>query len=71
MPRGNDYYVFRIIEGKAVRAKVELGARRTGEVEITSGVAAGDRIVIDGQLKLKPGAPVKVLPDKPPTAANK
>jgi membrane fusion protein (multidrug efflux system) len=64
VPRGNDNFVFRIVEGKAVLAKVELGARRPGEVEITSGLSAGDPIVIDGQLKLKPGAPVKVLTDK-------
>lgn len=71
VPRGNDNYVFRIVEGKAVLAKVALGARRPGEVEITSGLTAGEQIVIDGQLKLKPGVPVKVLPDKPATAAGK
>lgn len=67
VPRGNDYFVYRIVDGKAVLSKVELGARRTGEVEIARGLAAGERIVIDGQLKLKPGAPVKVLAEKPDT----
>lgn len=71
VPRGNDNYVFRIVDGKAALARVELGARRPGEVEIISGLAAGDRIVVDGQLKLKPGVPVKVLTDKPATAAAK
>ncbi len=71
VPRGNDNFVFRIVEGKATLTKVELGVRRPGEVEITKGLSAGDRIVIDGQLKLKPGAPVKVLSDKPPAAAAK
>ena len=65
VPRGNDNFVYRIVDGKAALAKVELGARRTGEVEIVKGLAAGDRIVFDGQLKLKPGVPVKVLPEKP------
>ena len=67
VPRGNENYVFRIVDGKAVIARVELGARRTGEVEITRGLAAGERIVIDGQLKLKPGVPVKIVADKPET----
>ena len=71
VPRGNDNFVFRIVDGKAMLAKVELGARRPGTVEITKGLSAGDQIVIDGQLKLKPGAPVKVLPDKPATAVAK
>lgn len=69
VPRGNDNYVFRIVEGKAALTKVELGARRPGEVEIISGLTAGDQIVVDGQLKLKPGAPVKVLAEKPATAS--
>jgi len=71
VPRGNDNFVFRIVDGKAVLAKVEIGARRPGEVEIKSGLSAGDSIVVDGQLKLKPGVPVMVLPDKPPAAAAK
>jgi len=71
VPRGSENFVFRIVDGKAVLAKVELGARRTGEVEIVKGLSAGDNIVVDGQLKLKPGVPVMVLPNKPPTAAAK
>lgn len=66
VPRGNDNFVFRIVDGKAKLAKVELGLRRTGDVEIVQGLAAGEAIVVDGQLKLQDGAPVMVLPDKPP-----
>ena len=69
VPRGRDNFVFRIVGGKAAMAKVELGLRRTGDVEILKGLAAGDAIVVDGQLKLQDGAPVMMLPDKPP--ANK
>ena len=32
---------FRIVDGKAVLTRVELGVRRPGEVEITGGLAAG------------------------------
>ncbi len=69
VPRGNENFVFRIVDGKAALAKVELGARRMGEVEITKGLSAGDHIVVDGQLKLKPGVPVKILADKPENAS--
>ncbi len=65
VPRGNNNFVFRIVDGKAVLSKVELGLRRPGQVEITKGLTAGEQIVIDGQLKLRPGTPVKVLADKP------
>ncbi|MNC92709.1 hypothetical protein D3C83_91810 [compost metagenome] len=45
--------------------KVELGLRRPGEVEIKQGLAAGDTIIVDGQLRLRDGAAVTVLADKP------
>jgi membrane fusion protein (multidrug efflux system) len=38
--------------------KVALGARRRGEVEVTSGLAAGDTIVTEGAVKLRDGARV-------------
>jgi membrane fusion protein (multidrug efflux system) len=68
VPRGDGRFVFRIAEGKAQLVKVEMGARRPGEVEILKGLEAGDTIVVDGQLKLQDGAAVSVLGDKP--AAN-
>jgi len=49
--------------------ELAYGARRMGEVEITKGLSAGDHIVVDGQLKLKPGVPVKILADKPENAS--
>ena len=69
VPQGKDRFVFRLADGKAVMTKIELGLRRPGEVEIRSGVSAGDAIVIDGQLRLRDGAQVTVLEDKPPPAA--
>ena len=60
VPQGEDQYVFRIIDGKAVRTKVAVGQRRDGKVEVTSGVAAGDLVVSAGQLKLRDGVPVAI-----------
>ncbi|HET9386828.1 MAG TPA: hypothetical protein VFO67_16975, partial [Gemmatimonadales bacterium] len=56
---------YRLADGKAVLTKVELGLRRPGEVEVRSGLNAGDTIVVDGQLRLRDGTPVTVLTDKP------
>ncbi len=58
VPQGEDQYVFRVVDGKAVRTKVEVGQRRDSRVEILKGVAAGDTIVTAGQLKIRDGTPV-------------
>jgi membrane fusion protein (multidrug efflux system) len=60
-PMGADTYVYKIIEGKAMRAKVVTGVRRDGKVEITEGVAVGDLVVTAGQIKLaRDGTEVRV-----------
>lgn len=65
-PQGSDSFVYRVVDGKAVLTKVEIGLRRPGSVEIAQGVSAGDTVVTDGQMKLKDGAPVIVLPSPSP-----
>jgi membrane fusion protein, multidrug efflux system len=55
-----DAYVFRVKEDSTVeRVPVQLGRRRVGEVEVVSGLAAGERIVVDGTGKLRPGAAIR------------
>ncbi|HEX6828808.1 MAG TPA: efflux RND transporter periplasmic adaptor subunit [Burkholderiales bacterium] len=61
VPLGEDRYVFRVVDGKAARSRVELGLRRPGEVQITKGLAANDVIIVDGQLKVQDGTPVTVM----------
>ena len=39
VPQGDEQYVFRVVDGKATRPKVEIGQRRDGKVEIRQGVA--------------------------------
>lgn len=68
--QGADRFVFRLADGKAVMAKIELGLRRLGEVEVRSGLTAGDTIIVDGQLRLRDGTPVTVLTDKPQPKAD-
>jgi membrane fusion protein (multidrug efflux system) len=43
-------------DGSVEQVEVQLGGRNAGQVEITKGLRAGDRIVIDGTGKLRPGA---------------
>ena len=51
-PMGADMYVYRVIDGKAVRSRVVTGLRREGRVEVMQGVAAGDVVVTAGQIKI-------------------
>jgi len=68
-PQGREAFVYRVVDGKASLTKIELGVRRPGEVEVIHGLASNDVVVTDGQIKLKDGAPVMVLPNPPPPAA--
>jgi len=61
VPRPDGNYVFLAVDGKAELRKVTLGKREPGRVEIVSGVAIGDTVVLDGQIKLRPGVPVVTL----------
>ncbi len=62
VPLGQTPFVYRVVDGKAVKTPVRLGLRRPGRVEILDGLNAGDQVVTDGQLKIRDGADVKVLP---------
>jgi multidrug efflux system membrane fusion protein len=44
---------------------VKVGRRLAKEVVIDQGVAAGERVVTDGQLRLLPGSRVDIKPPKP------
>ena len=60
VPQGDQQFVFRIVDGKAVRTKVEVGQRRDAKVEVLNGVNKDDIVVTAGQLKLRDGAPVTI-----------
>ena len=58
---GDDFFVYRVADGKALRTKVEIGQRQTGIVEINNGVKLGDMVVTAGQLKLRDGTSVEIV----------
>jgi membrane fusion protein (multidrug efflux system) len=59
IPQGDEKYVFKVVDDRAQRVKVEVGQRRDGKAEILQGLTAGDVVVIAGQLKIRDGTPVK------------
>ena len=58
-------YVWRVTsESLAERVAVTLGIRLPGEVEISQGLAAGDRVVSAGTHKVRPGEPLQFESEK-------
>jgi len=69
VPQGDQQFVYRIIDDKAVRTKVDVGQRQEAKVEILTGVAKDDLVVTAGQQKLRDGAAVAVAGAAPAAAA--
>ena len=55
---GQQSFLFRVAGDKVDQVPVKIGARRPGWVEILEGVQTGDRVVVEGVIKLKPGAKI-------------
>jgi multidrug efflux pump subunit AcrA (membrane-fusion protein) len=55
---GRESVVWVVRNGKAERRVVKLGAQGDAEVEIVSGLAVGDRVVVKGADTVRPGQPL-------------
>lgn len=62
VPVGEQQFVYRVLDGKALLTPVQLGLRKPGQVEVTAGLEAGVAVVSEGQQKLFDGAGVVELP---------
>jgi membrane fusion protein, multidrug efflux system len=56
--------------GQPAPTPVVLGALAGNDVAVTAGLAAGARVIVDGLLKVRPGAPVNAVPIADSTAQN-
>lgn len=65
IPRGTSTFVLAIDMSTepyiAHERRVQLGTRMPGQVEVVSGLEVGETIVSHGTLKVRPGAPVRIL----------
>jgi membrane fusion protein (multidrug efflux system) len=64
VPVGEQHFIYRYADGKAVLTRVKIGQRRRGAVEILDGLARDAVIVTEGALKLRDGLPVRAVPAK-------
>lgn len=59
VPEGAKHFVFLVTaDNKVDRREIKLGQRLPGEVEVLSGLAAGDIVVVRGVQKVRPGQTV-------------
>ena len=59
-PVGEDKYVYKVVDNRATRQKIEIGARREGRVEVLNGLTPEDVVVTAGVIKLREGVAVQV-----------
>jgi membrane fusion protein, multidrug efflux system len=69
-PEAERQFVFVVNDGKAQRREVRIGARRPGTVEVVAGLAAGERVIVEGTQKVRDGAPVRATEISAEVAAD-
>jgi membrane fusion protein, multidrug efflux system len=68
---GGDAFVYRVREDDTVeRARVRIGGRRAGEAEVVEGLEAGERIVVQGVVKLRDGARISEVASEAPASPD-
>ncbi len=60
VPAGDQWRLFRVIDGKALPVVVTVGGYYNGSAAVDGALAAGDQVVIRGNERLRPGQPVAV-----------
>lgn len=65
VPVEDRQFVYRVTaEDTVERVPVEIGRRRPGVVEITGGLEPGDRVLVEGAMKVRPGVPVSIRDER-------
>ena len=64
-PVGDDKFVYKVVDGKATRQKIDIGQRKEGKVEVVNGLTADDVIVTAGIIKLREGVAVTIANSAP------
>lgn len=63
LTQGAVSFAFVALDGKAERRQLSLGSRQQGWVEVSNGIAAGDKVIITGHTRLGGGTPVNIVDD--------
>jgi membrane fusion protein (multidrug efflux system) len=64
VPEGRKAFVFVVDETKTPptveKREVTIGVRREGDLEVVKNLKAGEKVVVQGTMMVRPGAPVKI-----------
>jgi membrane fusion protein (multidrug efflux system) len=60
IPRGDDFFVYKVEADSAKLTRVELGQRMAGRVEVTAGARAGEWVITAGQQRVTDGTKVRI-----------
>jgi membrane fusion protein (multidrug efflux system) len=58
---GQSQYVYRVVDGRAVQTKIELGQRRPGQVEVRRGLARDAVVITAGHQQIRNGSRVTIV----------
>jgi len=61
-PKGNPYVLVMTPDGKTAQRALTLDRAIGDQWLVSSGLGAGDRVVVEGALKVRPGTPVREVP---------
>lgn len=68
VPEGRKHFVFVLDETQTPplveKREITVGTRRAGDLEVTGGLKQGDRIVVQGTMMVRDGAPVTVVAEQ-------
>ena len=70
VPWKGEHFVFAAENGRAVRKRVLIGSLTGSEAVLAGGLAAGDRIVVEGQRGLQDGMKIDEVADAAAGAAD-
>ena len=60
--QGSDWAVYKVVNGRAEPSPLQLGRRNAAYAEVTSGLAAGDVVILHPSDQMSPGVAVVPLP---------
>ena len=70
VPEQNRQFVYVVDGGTAQKREVRIGARSPGSVEILAGLALGERVIVEGTVKVREGGAVRDLAMAGPPGAG-
>lgn len=62
VPEGDEQFLF-VVNGdnKATKRAVTIGERRPGLVEVTAGLTEGEKVIVEGTLRVRDGSSVRIV----------